>query len=272
MRTGISRQLTAGEAVAPGIAALARDERTFCWVEGDSARQSTVSGARDREICRLRADSQTLSLAVGNDARVAIVECGGGKWRLSTATPGGGRITIMEAEAAITDVAWAPTAGRALLYRTSGAMYVTDGAGGNHRRAPTPPGEVIAALWAPSGASLLYLHRGTGPAVRVELREHTLAGAKDEVVAPTSQFGSFAPNGDASVFIGSSDSKAQPHVLILVRKPKREFTLCEHRSSQPESVRPQFTPGSQRILFQSDRHGKPAIYTMAVERLVEETE
>jgi hypothetical protein len=33
-----------------------------------------------------------------------------------------------------------------------------------------------------------------------------------------------------------------------------------------------FTPNSQSVLFQSDRHGKPAIYWMAVEKFVSETE
>jgi len=30
-----------------------------------------------------------------------------------------------------------------------------------------------------------------------------------------------------------------------------------------------FSPDAQRIYFQSDRHGKPAIYSLHVERLVE---
>jgi oligogalacturonide lyase len=33
-----------------------------------------------------------------------------------------------------------------------------------------------------------------------------------------------------------------------------------------------FSPDSQKIHFQSDRDGKPAIYGMGVERLVEKTE
>jgi oligogalacturonide lyase len=36
-------------------------------------------------------------------------------------------------------------------------------------------------------------------------------------------------------------------------------------------VRPLFSPDSQRIYFQSDRHGRPAIYSVAIDRLVEET-
>jgi oligogalacturonide lyase len=53
---------------------------------------------------------------------------------------------------------------------------------------------------------------------------------------------------------------------------KRELTLCEHRASDPQQVTTLFSPNSQRIFFQSDRDGKMAIYSMAVDRLVEETE
>jgi oligogalacturonide lyase len=60
-------------------------------------------------------------------------------------------------------------------------------------------------------------------------------------------------------------------LLLLLRVARRELTLCEHRSSDPMLVAPVFSPSSQRVFFQSDRHGKPAIYTMAVERFVEET-
>src|SRR5262249_6141125 len=75
-----------------------------------------------------------------------------------------------------------------------------------------------------------------------------------------------------SVFVGASGSKASPHVLLLVRAVKRELTLAEHRASDARMVSPVFAPSSQRIFFNSDRHGKPAIYSMQIERLVEQTE
>ena len=53
---------------------------------------------------------------------------------------------------------------------------------------------------------------------------------------------------------------------------KRELTLAEHRSTNPAIVSPIFSPNSQRIFFGSDLHGKPAIYTMSVEKFVEETD
>ena len=37
-------------------------------------------------------------------------------------------------------------------------------------------------------------------------------------------------------------------------------------------VAPIFAPNSQRVFFTSDEHGKPAIYTMSVEKFVEETD
>jgi oligogalacturonide lyase len=92
------------------------------------------------------------------------------------------------------------------------------------------------------------------------------------LLAPTSQFASFSANADGSVIVGASGSKAQPFVLLLVRSVKRELTICEHRASNAASVRPRFTPDSQRVYYQSDREGKPAVYGMAVDKLVEKTE
>jgi oligogalacturonide lyase len=58
----------------------------------------------------------------------------------------------------------------------------------------------------------------------------------------------------------------------LLRAGASERTMCEHKADNAEAVAPLFSPDSQRIYFQSDRHGKAAIYSMHVERLVEKTE
>jgi oligogalacturonide lyase len=78
-------------------------------------------------------------------------------------------------------------------------------------------------------------------------------------------------NRDASVFVGSSRNTS-PTVLLFLRTGHSERTMCEHKASNAEAVAPLFSPDSQRIYFQSDRHGKPAIYSMHVEKLVEKTE
>ena len=45
--------------------------------------------------------------------------------------------------------------------------------------------------------------------------------------------------------------------------------MCEHKASNPRMVEPMFSPDAQRVYFESDRHGKPAIYCVHVEKLVE---
>jgi oligogalacturonide lyase len=57
-----------------------------------------------------------------------------------------------------------------------------------------------------------------------------------------------------------------------VRAVHREFTLCEHRASNPAMVSPIFSPNSQSVFFTSDQHGKSAIYRISVDKLVEATE
>jgi oligogalacturonide lyase len=58
----------------------------------------------------------------------------------------------------------------------------------------------------------------------------------------------------------------------MLRSTRRELTLCEHKASNPEMTAPRFSPDTQRLYFQSDRDGKPAIYGVHVERFLEKTE
>jgi hypothetical protein len=102
-----------------------------------------------------------------------------------------------------------------------------------------------------------------------EIHEVGIAGVDEQSVVSTSQFASFAPNFDASVFVGASRSKAQPNVVLLLRNAKREMTLCQHRASIPAAVSPAFSPDARRVYFQSDNEGKPALYSVNVELLVE---
>jgi len=71
---------------------------------------------------------------------------------------------------------------------------------------------------------------------------------------------------------GRERNVARPPSCCLLRVSRRELTLCEHRSSHPAAVTVIFRSGSQRVYFESDWEGHPAIYCMHVERLVEKTE
>ncbi len=133
-------------------------------------------------------------------------------------------------------------------------------------------GNVSEPFWSPDDPSLLFLRRESQDGIeRSFIREVTVPQASEQNVSPTPAFASFAPNGDASVFVGASRSKAQPHIVLLLRTPRRELTLCEHHCSDARAVSPVFSPDSRRVFFQTDREGKFAIYSVNTEQFVEAT-
>ena len=131
-------------------------------------------------------------------------------------------------------------------------------------------GLVSNPCWSADGQFVLFLRQTPVNDVLIsEVREIRPEEGKERAVSRTSQFAVFSPNGNDSVFVGASGSKAQPNVILLLSSTQRELTLCEHRSSDAADVRPVFSPDSRRVYFQSDREGKPAIYSVNVESLVE---
>jgi oligogalacturonide lyase len=134
-------------------------------------------------------------------------------------------------------------------------------------------GTVSNAFWSSQGQSVLFLrHVESGPLHSAEIHEVSPQTCDERCISPTTQFAAFAPNENDSVFVGASGSRVQPHIVLLLRSPHRELTLCEHHAKQAASVSPVFSPDSRRVYFESDRDGKTALYSVNVERLVEPTE
>jgi oligogalacturonide lyase len=268
LKTGESSQLSETTALDPTTITLLPGERNCVYFDGPILHQSLTL---QREIYRVPEGwERTQGFAVTDDGTHAIfAEKKGSRSRLirvsmAKAPPA----TIFETEGDISLPLPRPKRAQ-VLYRKDSALWLVNLDGQQNRRLKTE--SCGPALWTPSGRTIVYLHIPDNPAELNSLRELTPDENTDRLLAKTSQFVSFGENGDASVFVGASRNKASQTILLLLRIARREFTLCEHKASDAAAVQPIFSPDSQSIFFQSDRDGKPAIYRVKVEKLVEET-
>lgn len=275
LRTGESQQLTEVPELDVASLAITPDGRFFCCFAGRSLLHVSLHTLRHREIYRLpeawrRCPGMSLTPdgthAVfaerrGEDSRLRVVSLAHGISR-----------TVTEARFDIEHPQARPGRDQ-ILYRQAGeALWLVNSGGANNRRLKLAPGRIGSTLWSPGGKYIQYLNLPDDPTQLHAIREFSPDGGTDRLVAKTSQFACFSANRNSSVFVGASANRSSPTVLLLLRITRREFTLCEHKASHPEMVAPVFSPDSQRVLFQSDRDGCSAIYSMRVDKLVEPTE
>jgi oligogalacturonide lyase len=259
--SGILRPVAEAKCLATNSLCLSRDDRSAFFIDNDVLREVTLGTRHNRIV------TEGVSLFDISAAGTELMFVRHGKLLRS-----GTSASLAE------DVAFGPF----LRPRGSGCLFGRNGKQGSEfwyasfmpasRPVLLASGSVSNPIWSPDGRTLLFLRQiETGTAILSEIHEVVPETREERKLDATSQFASFAPNGNASVFVGASGSKAQPNVLLLLRKVARELTLCEHRASNPARVWPVFSPDSRRVFFQSDREGKPAIYSMEVESFVEPT-
>jgi oligogalacturonide lyase len=179
--------------------------------------------------------------------------------------------TVAESDGEITFIRPRPKRA-SILYGRTDSLWLVEFAGQNHRKLRTPEGTPAQALWNSDGRTFSWLRIPPVSTELNELREHTPDTNEDQRLAATSQFITFTRNSDASVFAGISQSKGSPYILLLLKVARRELTVAEHRARDARDVNVIFTPNSQRLLWSTDREGKSAIYSLAVEKLIEQTE
>ena len=272
LKTGAAQQVSEEEDLQPASLTFTPDERGVCCLAHDRLLLINLASDRAREVYRAEREFRLQGMGLSGDGLyAAVVEKNDATYRLRLIRMADGvAATIAQASEEIRDPQPRPRRA-SVLYRRGKSLWIANYDGQQNYTLRLGDGETGSATWSPDGRAVLYLNYPADPRQLHNIREFTPDAKEDKAVANTTQFVAFERNADASVFAGASGSKASPHVLLLVRAVKRELTLCEHRASDPAMVSPVFSPNSQHVYFVSDREGKPAIYSVAVEKLVEET-
>ena len=265
LKAGTSKQLTSASALDVSSFGLSSDDRYLYFFDGPVLQSLAVGSQKSREMYKVPEGAKRAGFTVASDGTVIFAE-DSRIVRVGLQKTG----PVLDAKVPV-DLVIARPRHPQILYRANGALWLASTDTGGPKQLSPEKGTTGEALWSPNGRTLLYLHLPDDPRQLTTLRENSPDDATDSLIARTSQFSSFAPNGDASVFAGASRSKASAYVLILLRVTRRELTVCEHRASEPALVTVVFSPDSQSIVFVSDRHGKPALYRVPLERFVEET-
>jgi len=267
--------LTEVEELDPASLTLTPDNRSICFFAGRKLCVAPVGSMRKRELYEVPEGwERCVGMTVGPDGTHAtFAERRGEASRMRMVSLGQGVArTVIEAPFVMSDPIPRPMRAQVLYRRGDEALWLVNSDGTQNHVLKTADGRVGPANWSPDGRTVLYLNFPADTTQLNAIRELTPDANTEKLVAKTSQFSHFGFNRDSSVFVGASRNKASPTVLLLLRVTRREFTICEHRSSHADAVAPRFAPDSQRVYFESDRDGKPAIYCMHVERLVEKTE
>jgi oligogalacturonide lyase len=273
LKNGEMRQLTDMPDIDPATVTLVPDNRAFCFCAGRSAWLATF-GLKERELYKIPDGwDRAPGVTVGPDGtHVTLIEthAGGSRMRMISLVTGAPR-TVLESQSQISDPQPRPYRAQVLYRDANHGVWLVNQDGQQNRQLKLAAGTVTQAIWAPDGRTVLYLLQPEDRKQLYSIREFTSDTASDKMISKTSQFASFAANKDSSVFAGASENKGSPLVLLLLRMTGNERTLCEHRATNPSAVTLMFSPDSQRLYFQSDREGKPAIYSMHIEKLVEKT-
>jgi oligogalacturonide lyase len=275
IKSGQNWLITEAAQLQPYSVVMFPDERNIAYFDGRSLVRASLRNYSTRRLYEIPAGfDRGGGLAISADSRrAAFVEVAGDRSRLRLTDLRRGRTdTVIEWDGILRQPLPRPKSASLLFRAPDDNLWLVDYNGRNQRRLPLAAGRAGPALFAGDGETLLYLNYPPDPKQLHTLREFALDTGEDTLIAKTSQFVAFAANRNASVFVGASGGKANPHILLLLRVSGRELTLCEHKSSDAAHISLAFSPDSRWIFFQSDRDGKPAIYGMLVNEFVENTD
>src|SRR5579875_275092 len=278
LKSGDQQQLTDHKDLDGRSLTLLPDGRSFCFLAGRTIYLCPLSNLRERPVYTVAEGWEPAGglHVAANGGQLFFVEersqqdSAESRLRAVSLAQGAAR-TVLETPFRMADPLERPQHAQILFRQAGGGFWLGGlmGTNGGQTQLKLAGGGTGPAFWSADGKTLLYLNFPDDFKGLNNIPENTPETRAVNKVAKTSQYVAFSTNRDASDFVGASRNKASPAVLIMLRITRRELTLCEHRASHPEQVSPLFSPDAQRIYFQSDRHGKSAIYALNVERLVE---
>jgi len=274
LHNGESRCLTEAAKLDASSIAMLVDEHSLCYWDDRSLNQCTLGNLRSRQVYEVPAGwDRCPGGSVADDGTALCGESRGGGSRLQVVALQKGSVrTVVESPFILSHPQARPKRAQILYRQGDEALWLVNTDGAQNRKLPLASGMIGPARWSPDGRTVLYLNIPEDPSQLHAIRECSPDLNTDKLVARTSQYAHFGCNSNTSVFVGASQNKAAPYILILLRLTRRELPLCEHRASDAAMAAPIFSADSQQIFFQSDRDGKPAIYRIHVNKLVEETE
>lgn len=269
LKSGESRQWTRSGGLDRKTLALLPDDKNVVYFIGSTLH---MEGSRSRTVYTVENGWQRGAFAVSDDGQHAVVaETNGSRHRLRLVPLLKGEpSTLVEGTEAIGSIRLRPRRS-GLIYTREDALWLVHYDASGNRKLKTAPGLVGHVVWSADGRTALYLLNPPANKL-VELRECTPDTNEDKLIGRTTQFATFARNSDSTVFAGVSGSKASPYLLLLIRSAGRELTVAEHRASDASRANVVFAPNSQRLFYHTDREGKSAIYSVALDRFVERTE
>lgn len=271
LRSGESRQLTAAQEMDASTLSWSPDERSVIYFDGP---QLNVQNRRLNTAYTVEQGWEHVAPYALSDTaqQAAVVEHRAGRYRVRiVGIRSRDARTIFEASEPVRHLRFRPRR-PALLYNHSGGLWVVNLDGRGSQRLAIPDGEAGDAHWSRDGRTVLYLHGPKDRPRSIYLREFNLENNEDKPIGLTTQFVSFTPNGDSTVFSGVSRSQAAPYILLLIRAASREMTVAEHKASDPSKAAVLFSPNSQRLYYHTDREGRSAIYAIQLERFIEQTD
>lgn len=274
LHSGESHQLSEAAHLDGSSIAMLPDEHSFCYWDGPALHHMAFSHPHPRPVYEVTEGWERCpgdSIAEYSAVVMGESRKGASRLRVIGLQKGGSR-TVTEAPFILSHPQPRPKRAQILYRQGDQALWLVNTDGTRNRKLPLADGRIGPARWSPDGRTVLYLLFPENPTRLHTIRECSPDQNTDKLIGRTSQYAHFGCNNNTSVFVGASQNRAAPYVLILLRLTRRELSLCEHHASDPAMVAPVFSADSHHIFFESDRDGKPAIYRIHVEKLVEETE